>query len=119
MDSCTIIQTSSPDPILIVGNKLSRVCPAGITGESVLMELLDAVIDRAADILERIGSEVDQISHVIFEPEGEMTRSQREILRGIGRKGEKPVPPLNMIGDFDHCFSAHFKSGQHRKRRLR
>jgi Mg2+ and Co2+ transporter CorA len=27
------------------------------------MELLDAVIDRAVDILERIGSEVDNVSH--------------------------------------------------------
>ena len=33
------------------------------------MDLLDAVIDRAADILERIGAEVDQVSHDIFEPE--------------------------------------------------
>ena len=37
--------------------------------KSVLMDLLDAVIDRAADILERIGAEVDQVSHDIFEPE--------------------------------------------------
>ncbi len=33
----------------------------------VLMELLDAVIDRCADILERAGAEVDQVSHDIFE----------------------------------------------------
>ena len=33
------------------------------------MDLLDAVVDRSADILERIGAEVDQISHSIFEPE--------------------------------------------------
>ena len=31
-------------------------CPAKVTGETVLMDLLDAVIDRAADILERIGA---------------------------------------------------------------
>jgi magnesium transporter len=82
------VRYDEPRPFMIVGNKLARVCPAGITGESVLMELLDAVIDRAADILERISAEVDQISHVIFEPEGEKTRSQQEILRNIGRKGD-------------------------------
>ncbi len=38
-----------------------------------MMELLDAVIDRSADILERIGAEVDQVSHEIFEPEGTAT----------------------------------------------
>ena len=35
----------------------------------VLMELLDAVIDRCADILERAGADIDQVSHDIFEPE--------------------------------------------------
>ena len=59
-----------------------------ITGESVLMDLLDAVIDRAADILERIGAEVDQISHDIFEPEDDRTRSYNQILKTIGRKGD-------------------------------
>ena len=45
------VRYDEPRPFMIVGNKLARVCPAGITGESVLMELLDAVIDRAADML--------------------------------------------------------------------
>jgi magnesium transporter len=53
------------------------------------MDLLDAVIDRAADILERIGAEVDQVSHDIFEPEeGQTDRSYNQILKTIGRKGD-------------------------------
>ena len=55
------------------------------------MELLDAVIDRAADILERIGVDVDQVSHDIFEPEQSSTssaRNYRDILKAIGRKGD-------------------------------
>ncbi len=82
------VRYDEPRPFMIVGSKLARVCPQGVTGESVLMDLLDAVIDRAADILERIGAEVDQISHVIFESEGETTRSQQDILKSIGRKGD-------------------------------
>src|SRR5262245_18846921 len=57
------VRYDEPRPFMIVGNKLARVCSPTVTGESVMMDLLDAVIDRAADILERIGSEVDQISH--------------------------------------------------------
>jgi magnesium transporter len=83
------VRYDEPRPFLIVGNKLARVCPANVNGESVLMELLDAVIDRAADILERIGAEVDQVSHGIFEPEvDQQTRSHQEILKTIGRKGD-------------------------------
>src|SRR5450631_28396 len=64
------VRYDDPRPFMIVGNKLARNCPANVTGETVLIDLLDAVIDRAADILERIGAEVDGVSHDIFEPEG-------------------------------------------------
>ena len=50
------VRYDDPRPFMIVGNKLARNCPANVTGESVLLDLLDAVIDRAADILERIGT---------------------------------------------------------------
>jgi magnesium transporter len=83
------VRYEEPRPFMMVGNKLARACSPAITGESVLMDLLDAVIDRAADILERIGGEVDQISRDIFEPEGERPdRSYNQILRAIGRKGD-------------------------------
>jgi magnesium transporter len=84
------VRYDEPRPFMIVGTKLARVCPPTVTGESVLMDLLDAVIDRAADILERIGAEVDQVSHDIFEPEGraDRTRSYNEILKMIGKKGD-------------------------------
>src|SRR6201746_2378737 len=35
----------APQPFMLVENKLARSCIPGITGEMVLMELLDAVID--------------------------------------------------------------------------
>jgi magnesium transporter len=82
------VRYDEPRPFMIVGNKLSRVCPTGANGESVLMELLDAVIDRSADILERIGAEVDRVSHEIFEPEPDAERDYKAFLRAIGRKGD-------------------------------
>jgi magnesium transporter len=86
------VRYDEPKPFVIVGNKLCRTSPNGATGETVLMELLDAVIDRAADILERIGVDVDQVSHDIFEPEEvggtSSARNYRNILKAIGRKGD-------------------------------
>src|SRR3984885_8597859 len=64
------VRYDEPKPFVLVENKLARSCPPGITGEMVLMELLDAVIARNADILERAGGDMDTISHHIFEPEG-------------------------------------------------
>jgi magnesium transporter len=83
------VRYDDPRPFMIVGNKLARSCPANISGETVLLDLFDAVIDRAADILERIGMEVDRVSHDIFEPDGSGgSLSYREILKAIGSKGD-------------------------------
>jgi magnesium transporter len=71
------VRYDDPKPFVIVENKLAKACPPNLTGESVLMDLLDAVIDRAADILERIGLEIDRVSHDIFEPEGGKTERSR------------------------------------------
>jgi magnesium transporter len=81
-----------PKPFMLVENKLARSCAPGIAGETVLLELLDAVIDRCADILERAGADVDQVSHDIFEPEGVArtghAKRYSDILIQIGRKGD-------------------------------
>lgn len=80
-----------PKPFALVEAKLARSCTPSVTGEMVLMELLDAVIDRCADILERCGTEIDQVSHDIFEPESErhgQAKRYSQILISIGRKGD-------------------------------
>ena len=85
------VRYDEPRPFTLVENKLARSCVPGVTGEQVLMELLDAVIDRCADILERIGADVDIVSHDIFEPESERHGSAKrysQILIAIGRKGD-------------------------------
>jgi magnesium transporter len=86
------VRYDEPKPFVLVENKLARTCPVGITGEMVLMELLDAVIDRNADILERAGSDMDSISHQIFEPAGAArtghAKRYSDILIAIGRKGD-------------------------------
>ena len=85
------VRYDDPRPFMIVGNKLARNCPANVTGETVLIDLLDAVIDRAADILERIGAEVDRVSHDIFEPDNAASGqalSYKDILKAIGGKGD-------------------------------
>src|ERR1700741_2043864 len=85
------VRYDQPKPFGVVENKLARSCSPSIAGEQIMVELLDAVIDRCADILERVGAEVDQVSHEIFEPESERHGSAKrysQILITIGRKGD-------------------------------
>jgi magnesium transporter len=85
------VRYDEPRPFTLITNKLARSCPQSVSGENIMMDLLDAVIDRAADILERAAADIDRVSHDIFEPEGrrvDRTKTYRYILRTIGRKGD-------------------------------
>jgi magnesium transporter len=85
------VRYDEPRPFSIISNKLARSCSATASGETVLMDLLDAIIDRAADILEKVAAEVDIVSHQIFEPTPRRTdrsRTYNQIMRSIGRKGD-------------------------------
>jgi magnesium transporter len=62
-----------------------------ISGTAILVGLLEAIIDREADRVERIQGEVDKLSQTIFDLKGgERTRTRRfdVNIRAIGREGE-------------------------------
>jgi len=85
------VRYDEPRPFARVASKLGKQCPETITGEAVLIELLDAIIDRAADVLERVGAEVDAVSRRIFEGRAAKdSPSQRYqiSLRAVGRKAD-------------------------------
>jgi magnesium transporter len=61
------------------------------SGGAVLIGLLETIIDRLADFIERIQAEVEGLSHSIFEIKGGAASRQRRfdvMLRAIGREGE-------------------------------
>lgn len=66
--------------------------PMGCTdGLSVLVALLEAVVDRLADVLEGAGREIDVISRSVFSRDGAQARkgtSYQTTLEEIGRKGD-------------------------------
>lgn len=63
-------------------------CPSGV---GVFVGLLEAIIDREADRVERIQAEVDKVSQGIFNTKGgQWSRSRRfdMVVKQIGREGE-------------------------------
>jgi len=61
------------------------------SGIVVLVLLLEAIIDRTADAIERIQGDVDGLSHTIFEIRGRAVTKQRrldELLRSVGQQGD-------------------------------
>jgi magnesium transporter len=82
------------------------------TAEGVMLALLEATVDRLADVLERAGREIDAISRGIFQHEsGQAPRSKdlQTVLAAIGRKGDLSskirdslVTLERLIGFFSH-----------------
>jgi magnesium transporter len=85
------VRYDEPKPFTIVNNKLQRNCSPTITGETVMMDIFDAVIDRAADILEKVAADVDNMSREIFDQANNGFMRQQgynAIFLGIGRRGD-------------------------------
>ena len=68
-----------------------------LVGEAIFVGLTEAIVDRMADVLERIGTELEIVSHRIFRAERKVdspkrpareSANLREILRRIGRSGD-------------------------------
>lgn len=70
--------------------------PAPLNGGDVLLGLMEAIVDRLADLLQDLGGNMDAISHRIFhQPHGATQRRRRAssrdleaLLRTIGRTGD-------------------------------
>ena len=68
--------------------------PAAISlaGEMAMLGILEAVIDRTADVLERIGREIDTISREVFRSKTsnatKKTRNLQSVIEQIGQKGD-------------------------------
>jgi magnesium transporter len=85
------VRYDEPKPFSYLAGKLSKACAATTTGPSIMVELLDAIIDRVADILEKLAAEVDKVSTRVFERNAardDPNQRYQAILRTIGRKGD-------------------------------
>ncbi|MEJ0026425.1 MAG: magnesium transporter CorA family protein [Rhizomicrobium sp.] len=88
-DKLVTIRYIDPQPFRTFAMRCERGSVTPQRGEMVLMALLDVIIDRMADVLERAGSEIETLSKEIFQPsEGTVLQSKdfQNVLRRLGRK---------------------------------
>ena len=85
------VRYSEPRAFTLYLARVQKKDAACMTGTAVLVGLLEAIVDRAADRVERVQAEVDQLSQTIFGGKGgDRTRTRRfdANIRNIGREGE-------------------------------
>jgi magnesium transporter len=70
-------------------SRAEKVATGCENGESILISLLEALVDRLADVLERAGRDIDRVSRGVFQHNGGKPTKGRDfqkVLEEIGRK---------------------------------
>ena len=82
------IRYIDPQPFRTFAARCERTMVAAPKAEGVLNALLDVIVDRMADVLERVGAEVEGISHEIFSANmpGSGRRDFQGVLRRLGAR---------------------------------
>ncbi len=87
------VRHADPKPFHIYAARMQKLNGASCeTGELTMIGLLEAMIDRTADALERVGNEVDGISREVFRKTNatvtKKTRDLQSLIEQIGQKGD-------------------------------
>jgi magnesium transporter len=83
-DKLITIRYIDPQPFRTFAARCERTMVIAPKAEGVLNALLDVIVDRMADVLERVGADVEAISREIFDPNG--ARASRRDFQGVLRR---------------------------------
>ncbi len=79
------LRYAEPLPFRLYATQSQRHVMPCATGEDVLAGLLDAIVDRLADILERVQNDIETLSREIFDHERRGRKDYNAILARVGR----------------------------------
>jgi magnesium transporter len=79
------------------------------SGPTALIGLLEAIVDRIADVLERVGADVEKVSHSIFDHESEETRISgsdfQALLREVGQSQTRAAKARDSLISLNRLLS--------------
>jgi magnesium transporter len=86
------VRYADPKPVIAFERLATRAGARFHSGEKVMLGLIEAIIDRLAQLLETTGDEIDQISREVFGNKAKKpTRKARDLeslIERIGKKGD-------------------------------
>ncbi len=92
-NSLVTVRYADPKPFAIFTARVQK--PGGqplATGEMLMLGLLETMVDRLADVLERAGDEIDAISRGVFRTKpakaDKKTANLQSVIEQIGRRGD-------------------------------
>ena len=92
-DTLVTVRSAEPRPFHSFAQRALRSDTVHCgTGKQVMVGLMEALIDRLADALERVGARIDSLSHEVFRPStakrSVKARNLERVIENIGREGE-------------------------------
>ena len=83
------VRYDDPKSFALFANRAIKPGGCATNPEAVLSGLIEAIIDRAAEVLQKMGEGIDDLSHAVFNNEsGRQTERQSDVLKQLGRTGD-------------------------------
>ena len=88
-DRLLTVRFSEPQPFNTFANRADRQTNLWPRGDLILAGLLEAIIDRTADVLEKVGADVDGLSKQVFNQSGyDPSRDYQKLLVNLGSRND-------------------------------
>ncbi len=111
-DRLTTVRYTEPKSFSLFATRAEKgAMPCG-TGPAIMIGLIETVIQRLADLIERIQDEADTLAHGIFNSKGTRRNSSRRLevmLRSTGKEGDAVARALESASSFERLLN-YFRS---------
>ncbi len=83
------VRYDDPKSFSLFANRAVKPGGCASNPEAVLSGLIEAIIDRAAEVLQKMGAGIDELSYGVFNSDnGRQTDRQSDVLKSLGRTGD-------------------------------
>jgi magnesium transporter len=107
---------TDPQTFQLFSSRIERLPTSQLSGSFLLIELIDAIIDRMADILERIGQNADGLTRRVFRnshvQESKEKANYQEVLEQIGYNGDLVSKTRESLVTINRMISYAHQSGK-------
>ncbi|MBN9083761.1 MAG: magnesium and cobalt transport protein CorA [Rhizobiales bacterium 62-17] len=119
------VRYAEPRPFMMFALRVQRANAVSCgTGEQVMLSLMEALIDRIADALEKVGAKIDAISREVFKHEDSRKKSSKtadfqKIIVDIGREGDLVSMARESLLSMNRVLTYHTAVADDSKRALK
>lgn len=110
------IRYTDTQTFALFASRIERLPTNQLTGSSLFIELIEIIIDRIADLLEKIGQNADGITHLAFRSnlrkETDVKVNHQEMLEQIGYNGDLVSKTRESLVTINRMISYAHQSGK-------